>query len=173
MRNSLLQLIVGTVVLLTAVPTTFGEQADKPVVWLNQLSAQTWNAPENGSVMLPTGDRPFLVVAFRTCCPSNKMALKWAAEMKSAWRDSLGVLAFAVENPRQAKKVLAWVKPLNLNFPVSVPESPDLRAATGIMATPAIILLDRTGREVSRTEFLTEKVLKEFEQILEKHKLTR
>jgi hypothetical protein len=170
MRKSLLQLTVGTVVLLAAVATSFGQPADKPVVWLGQLSEQIWNAPENGSVILPTGDRPFVIVAFRTCCPSNKMALKWAAEMKSKWNDSLGVLAFAVENPRQAKKVLSWAKPLNLNFPVSVPESPDLRSATGVMATPAIILLDRTGKEVTRTEFLTESVLKEFEQILEKQK---
>jgi len=155
---------------------SFGEnsqQSASVVPWLNLLPAQNWSAPQNGLVMLPTGDRPFLIVAFRTCCPSNKMALKWAAERKNEFGDSLGVLAFAVENPRQAKKVMSWVKALNLNYPVTVPESPDLRAATGIMATPAIILLDRKGVEVLRTEFLTEKGLREFEQNLKNYKVTK
>lgn len=62
-----------------------------------------------------------------------------------------GLVVFAVSIAESQAKVAAWVKKVDLQFPVLLDEDGAMQRAWKVRATPTVFIVDRQGRLIGKT----------------------
>ncbi|RJP82712.1 MAG: TlpA family protein disulfide reductase [Candidatus Zixiibacteriota bacterium] len=102
-------------------------------------------------VTRPGDGRPWVIVIFKACCPTNQRAVHWAVETEKTFGDSVGVLGLNSDHARSISKVKPWLEANKVDFTVFQDPSRVVIKALSIVALPTIIILNQEGEVVFRS----------------------
>jgi len=137
-----------------------------PVGWLDKIAEETWTIPEGDSLRLPPDGRIWIVVAFRTCCADEILAIRWAEGAIAKYNGMVAALGVSMEPRTQAGKVKVWAKEQKVRIPLCIPKSGALAKGLALQETPALIILGSKGDEIHRLEWFTEGEIEKLEKIV-------
>lgn len=153
-----LKLINGVLILIFVAGMAATAMAEAPAISVQGLDGQSHSLDA-----LREG-RPTVLIFWATWCGHCRAEIP---RIKEAWnrfgKSGVKVLAIDPGIRDSLAKVQRYVKKYDLDYPVFFDSHQQSRTAFGLRGTPTIILLDATGKEVSRSESVD---LKAIEKLL-------
>jgi len=126
-------------------------QAQNLTSSFTNLAGKDVICPDPDGITLPGDGRPWVIVIFKACCPTNQRAVRWALQTEKAFGDSVGVLGLNSDYARAISKVRPWLEANKVDFTVFQDPSHEVINALSIMAVPTIIILNSKGEEDFRS----------------------
>ncbi|MCB2200807.1 TlpA family protein disulfide reductase [bacterium] len=143
------RVILTALVLISLVATTASAQDRAELI--KQLRTLSAAPGSEDATRFPPDGRPWIVFIFKACCTPAEQAAKDIVEACDKYGDRIGVLGLNVDRPRTLQRLPTWLHMRQIDFAVLSDPTGQVARSWGVIAPPAIVVLDTLGREVFRT----------------------
>ena len=103
------------------------------------------------TIHLPGQGKPCVLFIYKACCKPAEQAAHWANGAVDRYGERIDVVGVCVDPPRSIQHVPAWIKRQQVSFGSLADPTGEVARAWGVLAPPAILILDGRGTEVHRT----------------------
>ncbi|MDP8208894.1 MAG: TlpA disulfide reductase family protein [Candidatus Electryonea clarkiae] len=104
-----------------------------------------------GTTTLPPDGRPWIVFIFKACCSPSDHAARWIVDAEKQFGDRIGIIGLNVDPGKSLPRVSNWLHTHQIEFPVVSDPTAQVAIAWGVIAPPAVVILDGQAHEIYRT----------------------